>query len=135
MENRLQRSLVLNDSGFSLVEAVVGFSILIVGMLAVGLMLMTSMQTDTYNTRMRFAQEAAKAKMEEIRSSGAGSFSPQSGTEIFVRPTGWVSPTGGESSWATRTWQITADAQSGLNRIQVNVNWSRYKFGQVSYGK
>jgi prepilin-type N-terminal cleavage/methylation domain-containing protein len=137
-----KNKILSSTSGFSLVEAILAMAILSIGMLGVGLMMNRSMESDRYNNRARFVQQAAMAKIEEIKSQGAETFSPQNATEKYTpgsgTGTGWILPgnTGYDpDSWASRQWQITADSTSGMRKIEVIVSWDKYKFTQVSYGK
>ncbi|HMK33951.1 MAG TPA: prepilin-type N-terminal cleavage/methylation domain-containing protein [Desulfomonilaceae bacterium] len=122
-----------NDGAFALVEVMVALLILAVGMLGAGLMLNAAMENDRYNNRVRFAQKAAQAKIEEIRSGGAAKYPNRSGSERLSGNGDWGSSV--PSGWATREWSVSEDPVSHTEKIAVTVRWGKHEFTQVSYSK
>lgn len=56
-----------SEKGFSLIEIMVAFAILGVGMLGVGTMLIASMEQDKYTSKMQNADQLAMNLAEELR--------------------------------------------------------------------
>lgn len=64
---RFQKSKLLNDKGFSLIDVLVGIVLLVSGVLAWGVFIGSVMDRNTANERMSVAVALAEEKTEELR--------------------------------------------------------------------
>lgn len=98
-----------STGGFSLIEVLVAFLILSIGMLGVGAMLTHSMKTDRYSERQRQSDILAASEVELIKSLSGDSD---------------LSNAKFNNNWATYRWNIDKDNPTkGLNRVEVEVGW------------
>ena len=56
-----------SNGGFSVLEVLIAFAVLAIGLLGVGSMLMTSMKTDQYTTQMLYGDESAVDQIEYLK--------------------------------------------------------------------
>jgi Tfp pilus assembly protein PilV len=56
-----------SNVGFSVLEVLIAFAVLAIGLLGVGSMLMTSMKTDQYTTQMLYGDESAVDQIEYLK--------------------------------------------------------------------
>jgi prepilin-type N-terminal cleavage/methylation domain-containing protein len=97
------------QSGFTLVEVLVAFAILSIGMLGVGTMLTHSMRMDKFSERQRQSDTLAMTEMEMIKGM---SVDMEPGDQTF------------NNDWATYRWAIDKDnPTSGMNRVEIEVGW------------
>ncbi len=98
-----------NESGFSLMEVMIGLLILAVGLLAVAGLMTITIETNTYGNHLTEASTFAQAKMEEFRSAqpAVGEGSDTVGGATGVR--------------FTRRWSVTANGE--MKMITVTVEW------------
>ncbi len=96
-------------AGFSIIEVLVAFAILSIGMLGVGAMLTHSMKSDRYSERQRQSDILAASEIELIKSLSTDSE---------------LSNAKFNNKWASYRWNIDKDnPTSGMNRVEVEVGW------------
>lgn len=112
------RVLHSRQDGFSLVEVMVAFAILSVGMLAIATLWVAAMQEDRYNSTVRTAEAVAMEYVENFKCKNFKALPDngkenlgESGRQNIGRGSGFV-------EWETR------DHESGLKEIVVTVRWS-----------
>ncbi len=67
----ISKSHSSSQDGFTLVEVMTAVLILSIGLLGVGTLVISSMRTEAFNSRVRRAECLASAKMEELRADTA----------------------------------------------------------------
>ncbi len=103
-------SALNSQKGFSLIEIMVAFAILGVGMLGVGTMLVTSMQQDEYTSKMQFTDKYAMDLLEELRADSVeGALSNTQGVY--------------KSIYNYRVWVTANEPTSGIDRVDVWIGW------------
>lgn len=103
-------SALNSQMGFSLVEIMVAFAILGVGMLGVGTMLVTSMQQDEYTSKMQFSDKYAMDLLEELRADSVeGSITNTQGVYKNI--------------YNYRVWVTNNEPTSGIDRVDVWIGW------------
>jgi prepilin-type N-terminal cleavage/methylation domain-containing protein len=101
-------TVLRSDRGFTIIESMVALLILSVGMLAVGTMLNTSLQTDRFNLKTRRGEEGALKIIEKFKAGNPDSLavagSDTDSADFYYK-------------WTTR------DHESGLKEFQIVVGW------------
>jgi prepilin-type N-terminal cleavage/methylation domain-containing protein len=92
------------NTGFTLIEVMIGMVILSVGLLMLLPMMVVSMQANDFARGYSEASMMIKEKMESLKNMS----NPTSGTDSV--------------GTAARTWVVT-DAENGLKQLVINVTW------------
>jgi prepilin-type N-terminal cleavage/methylation domain-containing protein len=116
------------ESGFTLLEVMLSFVILAVGMLGVGSMLVSSMSTDKYTEDMRDAWSQGITDVEALKS---GESTPPAGLDAAI--------SGGKDYFSQRTvnahlWPETG-TPSGLSQVDVLVRFGGRDCSQTAPGE
>jgi len=114
-----------SQAGFTLVEVMTAVLILSIGLLGVGTLIISSMRTDSYNSRVRQAEYLASAKVEELRAQTAGSdltTNDPTGEGMYPLPDGTESSTHGDNQIYVRHVTIESYPNS-MVLVRVVVGW------------
>ena len=132
-------SMFGSEKGFSLVEAMVAFLILSIGMAGVATMLIMSMQSDQQSAELRDGEYVAMRVIEELKADA----SRENMDITHYGRQGWVS-----SNLYTHTgsllgysyiWSLTTNyPYSNLDRLDIQVGWggencTKDTFGECRY--
>ena len=120
------RSKIRSECGFSLVEVMTALLILSIGLLGVGTLVISSMQSDRFNTHVRRAEYLAYSKMEELRAETVGAdLTPNepSGEGAYPIPDGDEQSTPGNHQVYVRHWTIGSPNASRMSLVRVVVGW------------
>ncbi len=131
-------SMMRSEKGFSLVEAMVAFGILAIGMAGVATMLLMSMQSDQQTAEFRDGELVAMRVIEELKADAS-----RENMDITHGGGQWLS-----NNLYTQTssllgyafiWSLTTNYPfSGLDRLDMQVGWggencTKDTFGQCKY--
>jgi len=106
------------QQGFSLIEVMVAFGILAIGMAGVAAMLLTSMQSDQYSIEMRDGDVVAMRQIEYLKSQAADT-AISSGVSSYL---------GYYYQWSLTTGTgIGTDLPTGINQLAITVGWGGSK--------
>ncbi len=107
---------VRSNAGFSVLEVMVAFGILAIGMLGVGTMLTTSMKEDQYATQTRFGDFAAMDEIELLKADSVDAPPESDSISPFKHD--------GRDTAVYYRVDVTADNPSTqLDRIDITVGW------------
>jgi len=130
--------MIGSQRGFSLLEAMVAFGILAIGMAGVATMLIMSMRSDQYSAELRDGEQVAMRVIEQLKADAS-----RENMDITHGGGGWV-----YSNLYTQTgsllgysfiWSLTSNyPYSGLDRLDIQVGWggencTKDTFGDCKY--
>jgi type IV pilus assembly protein PilV len=99
-----------NEKGFSLVEVMIGLTILSIGLMGIAELMILSIKNNAYANHLTEASTIAQTKLEAFRSTHpvaeTGSDTVQSATGITF----------------TRSWSVTVNGE--MKTIRVTVEWT-----------
>jgi len=105
--------IIRSDKGFSLVEAMVAFAILAIGMAGVATMLIMSMQSDQQSAELRDGEHVALRLIEELKADAVRSDMDISHLERTGSILGYP-----------YIWSLTSNyPYSGLDKLDITVGW------------
>lgn len=108
-------TILKSEKGFSLVEVMVAFTILVVGMAGVGTLLLTSMKSDQYSVQMRDGDFLALEKIEELKGEAAD-------TDILTQYGSQYQDHDGRHF--SYRWRIVGNSPTtGMDQVDVTVGW------------
>lgn len=123
------RDEIRSERGFTLIEVMTALLILSIGLLGVGTLIVSSMQTEGYNSHVRHAEYLASAKMEELLGdtaySSTGQLTPNSptGEGKYLRPNGTETDTFSEDLVYVRRVVIGNPDANSMTLVRVTVGW------------
>jgi type IV pilus assembly protein PilV len=118
-------SSLKSQEGFTLVEVMTAVLILSIGLLGVGTLVISSMRTEAFNSRVRQAEYLASAKIEELRAQTAGSdltTNDPTGEGMYPLPDGTEESTPGTNQIYVRHVTI-GSFPSSMVLVRVVVGW------------
>jgi prepilin-type N-terminal cleavage/methylation domain-containing protein len=105
--------ILRSDKGFSLVEAMVAFAVLAIGMAGVATMLIMSMQSDQQSAELRDGEHIAMRIIEELKADASRSDMDISHLERTGSLLGYP-----------YIWSLTSNFPSlGLDQLDITVGW------------
>jgi prepilin-type N-terminal cleavage/methylation domain-containing protein len=119
-----------SEKGFSLVELMVALGIMLVGMSAVGVMLLSSFEGSRYNRNVRNAETVLRYFSEQFSAGNLGPGSPEAslpttGTAV-VRDGQVITDTADTKPGLFYcSWTSTPYGTSKLNQLDVVVGWGK----------
>jgi Tfp pilus assembly protein PilV len=129
--------MIGSQKGFSLLEAMVAFGILAIGMAGVATMLIMSMRSDQYSAELRDGEQVAMRVVEQLKADASredtdiARFGSWIGSDLYTR-------TGSLLGYSYLMSLTTNYPYSGLDRLDIQVGWggencTKDTFGDCKY--
>ena len=120
------------ESGFTIIEVMIAFTILAIGLAAIGTAQLSALRLTTTSKHLSQAMYLAEEQMEIFHSMPFNATFQIAATDV-PDPTNPLIPVIGDSSSYNRTWTIAPNQPpSGLTQITVTVTWTTSNGGRNS---
>lgn len=112
------------QAGFTLIEVMVAFAIMSIGVLSIGLAQLSALRLSSTSSRLSQAMYLAEEQMETFRSMPWGATFTLAATDV-PDPGNPLLPVAGNSAQYNRSWTIQPNQPPhGLTEITITVTWT-----------